>query len=269
MKLGISSYSFTWAIGVPGSLPEKRLNETDLLNIAKDMNLGLVQIADNLPLHIMPASQLENLIQKAHEYDIQLEVGSKIMDHDNLEKYIYIAEKIKSKILRFIIDGDDFKPNITEIISIIRNAESELRKRGITLALENHDRLLASEYVQIVEKINSNFVGICIDCANSLGVGEGFHEVVEQLAPFAVNFHLKEVYIKRKYHKMGFDIEGKPFGEGCLPLKWMLEQLPPKCQTAILEQWTPPEETLQATIIKEREWADKSISYLKDFPDFT
>lgn len=52
---------------------------------------------------------------------------------------------------------------------------------------------------------------------------------------------------------MCFDIGGRPFGEGCLPLKWMLEQLPSKCQTAILEQWTPPEKTLQATIIKERD----------------
>jgi 3-oxoisoapionate decarboxylase len=269
MKLGISSYTFTWAIGVPGSLPEKRLNETDLLNIAKDLNLSLVQIADNLPLDIMPAAQLENLIQKADENNIQLEVGSKILDPVNLERYICIAEKIKSKILRFIIDGDDFKPKITEIISIIKNAEPELRKRGITLALENHDRLLASEYVQIMDKVNSPYVGICLDCANSFGAGEGFHEVVEQLAPFAVNFHLKEVYIKRKYHKMGFDIEGRPFGEGCLPLKWMLERLTSKCQTAILEQWTPPEETLQATILKEHEWANKSISYLKNFSDFT
>lgn len=269
MKLGISSYSFTWAIGVPGSLPQKKLNETDLLNIAKDLNLGLVQIADNMPLHNMPAVQLENLIRKAHEDGIQLEVGSKNMDPDNLEKYIYIAEKIKSKILRFLIDGDDFNPKITEIISIIKNAEPELRKRGITLAIENHDRFIASEYVQIMEKVNSHYVGICMDCANSFGVGEGFHEVVEQLAPFAVNFHVKEVYIKRKYHKMGFDIEGRPFGEGCLPLKWMLERLTSKCQTAILEQWTPPEETLQATILKEHEWANKSISYLKNFSDFT
>ncbi len=66
---------------------------------------------------------------------------------------------------------------------------------------------------------------------------------------------------------MSFDIGGRPFGEGCLPLKWMLEQLPSKCQIAILEQGTPPEKTLQATIIKERDWANKSISFLKNFFD--
>jgi sugar phosphate isomerase/epimerase len=267
MKLGISSYSFTWAVGVPGSPPEKRLNETDLLGIAKEMNLSLVQIADNMPLDSIPADRFENLFQKAAENNIQLEVGAKNMTPDNLERYLLIAEKIKSKILRFVIDDDDFRPELTEIISIILNAEPEFRKRGVILALENHERLLTGEFVHIMEKVNSPYIGICLDCANSLGLGQGFREVVEQLAPFAVNFHLKEVFIKRKYHKMGFDIEGRPFGEGCLPLKWILEQLPSKCQTAILEQWTPPEETLQATIIKEREWAGKSISYLKNFFD--
>ena len=66
---------------------------------------------------------------------------------------------------------------------------------------------------------------------------------------------------------MGFDIEGKPFGEGCLPLQWMLEQLPSKCKTAILEQWTQPENTIQETIEKELDWARRSISDLKNYFD--
>ena len=48
---------------------------------------------------------------------------------------------------------------------------------------------------------------------------EGFHEVVSMLASYTVNFHLKEVSIQGEYHKMGFDVGGKPFGQVCLPLK--------------------------------------------------
>ena len=64
---------------------------------------------------------------------------------------------------------------------------------------------------------------------------------------------------------MGFEIEGKPFGEGCLPLEWMLSQLPVKCKTAVLEQWTPFENNLEQTIVREREWAKQSIAYLKKY----
>jgi L-ribulose-5-phosphate 3-epimerase UlaE len=31
----------------------------------------------------------------------------------------------------------------------------------------------------------------------------------------------------------------------------------------ILEMWTPPEEDLEATILKERRWVEKSVAYLQ------
>ena len=119
------------------------------------------------------------------------------------------------------------------------------------------------QFLQIIEKAGSPYVGICLDCANSFGAGEGFKEVVNCLAPHVVNLHLKEISIKRKYHMMGFDIEGRPFGEGLMPLEWILSTLTPECRTAVLELWTPPEDTLEETIIKERNWAKQSIDYLR------
>lgn len=265
MILGISSYSYTWAVGVPGHFPDNRLNETDLLSKAEELGVSLVQIADNMPLHEMSESRIDHLINEAALKNIQIEAGANRMTEDNLERYILLAERIKSPILRFVIDSEDYKPELHEIISVIRNAEPELKNKQISLALENHDRLFTYQFVEIIEAVNSPFVGICLDCANSIGAGEGFHEVVSALAPYAVNFHLKEVSIKRKFHKMGFDIEGKPFGEGSLPLEWMLSRLTPKCKTAILEQWTPPEKNIAATVIKENEWARRSISFLRKY----
>ena len=265
MKLGISSYSFTWASGVPGYPPPVTFDENNLLRKAVELGVGLVQIADNMPLHKMPEERIELLIKKAGKLNIELEAGANRMTAENLEDYIGIAQKIKSGILRFVIDGEDFKPEVTEIVAILKNTEPELRKRNLILAIENHDRLTTSQFLEIINRIGSPFVAICLDCANSLGMGEGIREVVTALAPYAVNFHLKEVLIKRKYHKMGFDIEGRPFGEGSLPLEWMLAQLPSGCRTAILEQWTPPEDSLEKTIAKESEWAAKSISYLRKF----
>jgi sugar phosphate isomerase/epimerase len=265
MKLGISSYSYTWAVGVPGHYPTVRLSETDLLSRAKELGVNLVQVADNMPLHLMPENRLNQLVDDAGNLNIELEAGANRMTSENLERYIEIAHRIKSRILRFVIDGDDFRPELEEIISIIKNAEPELRKREIVLAIENHDRLYTYQFEEIITRVGSPFVAICLDCANSLGVGEGIREVVSRLAPYSVNFHLKEVSIKRKFHKMGFDIEGKPFGEGTLPLHWMLKQLPEKCRTAILEQWTPPEPDIRDTLRKEERWARQSIKYLRNY----
>jgi hypothetical protein len=37
-----------------------------------------------------------------------------------------------------------------------------------------------------------------------------------------------------------------------------------KCQSVILELWTPPEQNINQTIEKEINWADESIKYLKE-----
>ncbi len=40
MKLGIGSYAFAWAIGVPGYSPRKPMSAMDLLNITDELGGG-------------------------------------------------------------------------------------------------------------------------------------------------------------------------------------------------------------------------------------
>ena len=69
MKLGISSYSLTWAVGVPGyERPASPLSGIDILNIAASNRIRLVQFADNLPLHRMTELELAKLSSVARLY---------------------------------------------------------------------------------------------------------------------------------------------------------------------------------------------------------
>ena len=264
MKLGISSYTYTWAIGLPGQLPADPMNYEGLIEKALELEVGLIQVADNLPLDRMKDAELVDYYQAAMSRGIQLEAGARGMTEANLEKYIRIAGLTRSSILRFVIDGPDFSPDLNTILGIIRNALPVLQEKNIILALENYERLRAADFAGIVEKIGSDHVGICLDSVNSLGAGEGLETVVELLGPLTVNLHIKEFRIKRIYHKMGFHIEGLPAGDGMLNVPWILEHMSERCKSAILEQWTPPEKKLKDTIIKEDEWAKKSILFLKN-----
>lgn len=260
---GISTYTYTWAIGVPGSEPEKPMSIFQLLEKAIELGVSVVQVADNLPLDRFSETELLEVRNYAEDLNIQIEVGARGMTAENLEKYIEIASFFRSPILRFVIDGPGFEPSLDEIHRIIAGAIPELESQQITLAIENHDRLLAREFVAIVEKSGSLRVGICLDTVNSMGAGEGLETVISQLAPLTVNLHVKEFSIRRVSHKMGFVIEGVPLGEGMLPVNKLVKLVSPRCQSAILEQWTPPEESIEKTIQKENEWAIKSINYLK------
>jgi sugar phosphate isomerase/epimerase len=212
----------------------------------------------------MNDAELEEYYAAAMEKCIELEVGARGMRESGLENYIRIAAVIHAPILRFVIDGPGFKPGIDDIVKIISNALPALKENNLVLALENYERLKASDFARIVEKIGSEHVGICLDSVNSLGAGEGLETVVKLLGPLTVNLHIKEFSIKRLDHKMGFLVEGLQAGEGMLNVPWLLEHVSDRCHSAILEQWTPPEKKLKDTIKKEDEWARESISYLKE-----
>ena len=265
MKTGISSYTYTWAVGVPGSSPARPLSAEGLIDKACSLGLNLVQIADNLPLESWSAERLTALMNYAGSRKVNLEMGGRGLQPEHTLECLKTASILRSPILRMVIDGQNFEPGIREIISIIRDLLPEFNLAGIKLALENHDRLKAREFEQIIEKTGSDMVGICLDSVNSMGAGEGFEEVAKILIPYTINFHVKDFSIRRVSHKMGIIIEGTPAGRGRLNISEVVNRLNEtgRCSSAILELWTPPEDNIEATIRKEEEWANESIEYLK------
>jgi len=266
MKIGISTYTYTWSFGVPGSEPTVKMSPFDLINRAAEFGIECIQIADNYALHPLDDTELHTMMEYAHQMGITIEVGSRGLTGENLEKYLNIAEKLLSPLLRMVIDQDNYKPDPKDVIAIIRNALPELKARNIILALENHDRFHASAFRNIIESIGSEFTGICLDCVNSMGIGEGIETVVDLLAPYTVNLHVKDFNVKRVHHKMGFIVEGAPAGKGLLDLDMIMEKLSAHghCRSAILELWTPPEQSIEQTMAKEHKWAIESIEFLKN-----
>jgi sugar phosphate isomerase/epimerase len=269
MKLGISSYAYTWSIGVPGQMPEKPMDCFQLLEKAINFQVSCIQIADNLPLDQQDHESRYRLLNLAQEAQIEIEVGMRGLTRENLEKYIDLAEYFRSPLLRAVIDVGDFCPGLWEITHVIREYLPELVSRNIQLAIENHDRLKASEFARIIETVGDNHVGICLDSVNSMGAGEGLEEVLRILGPYTINFHIKDFMVKRASHMMGFSIEGTPAGQGMLPIEEILLKLENwgQCESGILELWIPPAGNLTETISCEDSWARMSIDFLKPLFD--
>jgi sugar phosphate isomerase/epimerase len=135
----------------------------------------------------------------------------------------------------------------------------------LILAVENHDRLRAAELVAIIRAVDCPRVGVCLDTVNNLGAAEGPAEVIRELAPLAVDLHLKDFTVRRHPTALGFVIEGTPAGEGRLDFAGLLGELrrAGRDPDAILELWTPPAADLEATIRREREWAERSLGFLR------
>ncbi len=266
VRLGISSYAFAWSIGVPGYSPDNPMNAFDLLETAEKLGVHLVQIADNLPLHKFTSAELNNLIDLADKLNINIEVGTRGIANDNLLKYLEIARLLKSPILRVVIDTPEHHPSEDEIVSIIKGFVHEFEDAGVTLAIENHDRFSSKMLSRIIYRIDSKFVGICLDSTNSFGILERPYEVAKELGDLVVNIHLKDFVIRRLKHNLGFVIEGAPAGEGMLNIPLFLEEIfnHGRNPSVILELWTPPEDNINDTIEKEKRWVDLSLKNLSN-----
>jgi sugar phosphate isomerase/epimerase len=265
MRLGLSSYTYTWAVGVPGHPPPRPLSALDLVDRAASAGLDCVQVADNLPLERLTAAEAETLRAHAAEQGVAIEVGARVLTPERLAAHLDLAVYFGSPILRFVIDGPGYEPTFEDVVAVIREALPRLRAAGVRLALENHDRLAARTFREIVRATDGEQVGICLDSVNSMGAGEGLTEVVEALAPLTINLHLKDFTIERVPHKMGFVVEGAPAGRGRLRIPWLLGEVARhgRCHSAILELWTPPAGSIEATVEREALWAEESLRFLK------
>jgi sugar phosphate isomerase/epimerase len=265
VKLGLSSYTFGWGIGVPGAEPGRPMDEHGLLDRCREHGLKLLQIGDNLPLHTFDSQRLKQLAARANQEGVELEVGARGLTVERVAEYAEIARRLNARLIRCVIDDANYHPTADEVTDILLRSQRLLD--GLTLGIENHDRFPSKILARIIQETNSARIGICLDTANSLGGGEGLESVLPALASRTVNLHIKDFQVERVAHLMGFSVRGCPAGAGLVDLPGVLKQLTPfhRCHTAILELWTPPESRLEDTIAKEAAWAGQSIQYLRPF----
>ena len=267
MKLGTSSYTFPWAVGVPGYPPPSPFGPLELLQKTAALGVGVLQVCDNLPLDRLVATELDTFQRRAHELGVSIEVGTRGVEPERLLTYLRLAERLGSPIVRLVTDIGAHQPGDDELVRLLAAVMPAFAVAGVTLAIENHGRHTAAQLLAILERLGSPYAGICLDTTNSFGALEMPQTVVETLASRTVNLHIKDFTIRRLSHQFGYVIEGCPAGQGWLDVPWVLQRLRQEGRdyNAILELWTPPEETLAATIAKQEAWAAESVAYLRQF----
>src|SRR3954467_3220080 len=89
VRLGISSWTYPWAIGVSGFPPPVRaIRLADLLERASQLKVGVVQVADNLPLHKMDTTELRDARDQAASLGIKIEIGTRGVEPEHLLRYL-------------------------------------------------------------------------------------------------------------------------------------------------------------------------------------
>jgi sugar phosphate isomerase/epimerase len=260
MQLGVSNYTWTWAVGIKGRIPAKPLDAFGLLDKAKELKVSVLQIADNPALHELSQATLEQISAKARDYGITLEVGTRGIQPEHLFNYLEIAKTLGSKFVRTITHEVDDQA-LAQINEVLPHYEAA----DVAIAFENHDEHKTERLAAFLDRLGSQYVGVCLDTVNSFAALEAPDQVIKNLAPYVLNLHIKDFDIVRVKTQLGLLVEGRAAGDGRLNIPWTIEYLKQhgKDPNAILELWMPFFETLEETIRKEDEWARRSVAYLK------
>jgi sugar phosphate isomerase/epimerase len=108
----------------------------------------------------------------------------------------------------------------TKSINSLKLAEPVVRNLDIKLAVENHKDWRINEMVEILNLINSEWVGVNLDTGNNISLLEDPMEVVEALAPYAFTVHLKDMAVEE--YEDGFLLAEINLGEGFLDIDKMI-----------------------------------------------
>ena len=251
MKLGISTYTYTWAIGVPHYQPPKNpLSALGLLELANHLRVKVVQFADNLPLHLLSLEDLKQVRDAAEDYGLEIELGTRGVEPKELLTYLELAEFFEAKIVRTLLHSNTSNPDLEQAYEWLSEVTPEFASSNVAIAIENHDRYTARELAQLIEAVDNPYVGICLDTVNSFGALEGPKWVIDQLGPYVNNLHFKDFDVVREKHQMGFNIYGTRqvvVGNA----DWLLDELASTEKTQpTLELWTPFAGNVEATIAR-------------------
>jgi sugar phosphate isomerase/epimerase len=135
----------------------------------------------------------------------------------------------------------------------IARALTIAEKYRIPLGLENHKDWTADELAALMKEYSSEWLGVCLDTGNNLALLDDAMDVVERLAPFTINTHLKDMALAE--YPEGLLLIEPVFGEGYLDLRRIVRtvrQARPGVRFTVEQLTRNP---LKVPVLTERYWA--------------
>lgn len=158
---------------------------------------------------------------------------------EDLLRHLPIARRIGARVMRICAGGRRTRPaswaeHRATLLPMLRRVTDAAERHGITLAVENHIDLLADELVDLIGSVGSPHLGVCLDTANNLRLGEDPLAVVRKLAPFARATHVKNVApLRGDPHSFAF-WPSVPLQDGVVDMRAVLNTLREAGYTGLL-----------------------------------
>ena len=234
-RLGIASASFTQRMRAErrGGAEKPFSDPFHFLEYCHQLGAGGVEIAAE-SLHPDSRKRFRRRVESAGMYvEVAVPLPHDQSDLSSFRDSLRAAKGVGASVVRTTLltrpryvaldSTEELRRFAQQSRKSVTLAESALRRRRMKLAIENHRDMRIEELLSMLKQVSSEFVGVCIDPANSLALLESPAEAVEKLAPYAISVHLKDIAVKESAD--GFLLSEVALGEGFLDLRAIVEDL--------------------------------------------
>ena len=260
--IGLGTYAFFWQ---HSDRVDDPLSLIGALEATRALEVDLFQICDYAPLETMSESDLANAAAVARDLGLTIELGTKGIAPDHLERFLRLAEIFDARLVRSMLYGPDSRPTLAEAQDQLRAALPAYEASEVTLALETYEQIATADLVGLVDSFGSSHLGICLDPGNVVARLERPRDAVELAAPLVENVHAKDFAFARQDGWVGFTYSGAPMGTGLHDYPHLLETVRPRERgvNEIVEHWLPWQGDPETTIRTERDWTRTTLDYLR------
>ena len=226
--MGLSADSFQ---SIRFSSPQRLLEVDRLMTLAADVGAagahgGMTQI---------DLEWARRTRRMKEELDMYVEVQTFLPREDPavFEHAVHLAKEAGATSLRVVcllgrryemfdtLEG--WKTAVAGFHKQIATALPIVEKYKMPLGIENHKDWRVDEQVALLRQYDSEYLGVSLDTGNNLTVLDDPDEVVEQLAPYTFNVHLKDMAAEEC--ERGYLLSEVPLGEGMLDIKRMVDTI--------------------------------------------
>lgn len=180
------------------------------------------------------ASKVRRACEQAGMY---YEVSSRLprtdSDIEDFKDLVKAAKVAGARVIRTVLFSgrryenhdtfESFREARKQAWRMITLAEPTLRKHGMKVAIENHKNFRGPDLVEIMDRIQSEYVGVTFDFGNNYVLMEDPVELARMLAPYAYTSHIKDHQLQE--YDDGFLLLDAPMGTGVLEIARVMSTL--------------------------------------------
>jgi sugar phosphate isomerase/epimerase len=157
-------------------------------------------------------------------------------DRDDVERFaaeVRTAQQCGASVFRTVLmtgrryevfgGADAFRTFLERGRQSLALARPIIEKQRLRMAVENHKDLRTPELLEVIKKLDSPWIGVCVDTGNNIALLEAPQETVDLLAPHAFSVHLKDMGVAE--YADGFLLSEVPLGTGFLDLPKIIATL--------------------------------------------